>query len=887
MASGKLGKRILSVLGVIITVVFASVILIPILFKDKILTLVKKEMNEQLVATANFKDVNLSLFRHFPNLSVGIEELSIVGKEPFAGDTLIAAERIDISLDIMKALSGTYDILSIDINTPHIHAFINEQGKTNWDITKPTPPSNDNTPVQPFAFKLRHYAINHAYIEYNDEQGKMKAVLVNLTHSGSGNFTSDLFTLKTSTTIDALSYTFGGVPYLVNTKTSVDADIDIDNKTSKYTFNTDKIQLNGLKMSTSGFVQMPDTTKMIMDIQFKTPSNDFKDILSMVPGIYQNNFKDVKTTGTVALNGFIKGTYTSKQMPAYEVNLSIQNGSFQYPSLPDKVSDIQIKLQAKNNDGNNDHTVVNIEKGHIVFGKDPFDFRLLLKTPVSNPWIDASMKGRIDLSQMEHLMKLEAGTKMSGIITADVTLKGSISAATQQHYDQLYAVGTVGINQLNYVAKDYPDGVQLNTLLLTFNPKNVTVDNLKGQYQKINFTGNGSIDNLLGYYLHQEALTGNLNIKADKIDVNKLMGQPTTPPAAKAPPTPPFVVPGNLNLTLSAEVGSVIYDKLTLSDLQGTLNISDQAVNMKGLTAKGLDGTIKMDGYYSTKLDKKHPDIYFSYDLQSLDIQKTYNTFVTVQKLMPIGKSINGKLSSKLTVKGKVGDDMAPIFSSLSGKGDLFILQGVLSSFPVVDQLADKLKMNQLKQIVIKDSKTFFTFENGRVTLAPFTYKNGDITMEIAGSHGFDQSIQYGMNMMVPRSAMGSQGNALIDNLTAKAAGSGVPVKVGDKVNLAIKIGGTFSKPTIETNLKDVAGNAVNDIKKQIANEVQKKADSVKNVVKDTIKAVKNQVVNEAKNEVKNAVNNQLNGTKDTAKKNNALEDAKNKAKDKFKGLFK
>jgi hypothetical protein len=143
------------------------------------------------------------------------------------------------------------------------------------------------------------------------------------------------------------------------------------------------------------------------------------------------------------------------------------------------------------------------------------------------------------------------------------------------------------------------------------------------------------------------------------------------------------------------------------------------------------------------------------------------------------------------------------------------------------------------------------------------------------------------MNMMVPRSAMGSQGNALIDNLTAKAAGSGVTVKVGDNVNLAIKIGGTVSKPTIETNLKDVAGNAVNDIKKQIANEVQKKADSVKNVVKDTIKAVKNQVVNEAKNEVKNAINNQLNGTKDTAKRNNALEDAKNKAKDKLKGLFK
>ncbi|MEI8279626.1 MAG: AsmA-like C-terminal region-containing protein [Bacteroidota bacterium] len=880
---GKLFKRILKIVGIVIGLFLLTAILVPILFKDKIMTLVKKEMNDQLNATADFKDVNISLFRHFPNLAVGIEDLSIVNKAPFAGDTLIAAIRIDVSVDLLKAISGSYDIKSIDVETPRIHALVNEKGASNWDITKP-----DNTPKsaaapKPFALKLRHYAISNAYFEYRDDQGKMLAILENLNHSGSGDFSSDAFKLSTKTSIDAMSYSYGNVPYMYKVKTAVDLDLDIDNKTGKYSFNTDKIQLNGLRMSTSGYVQMPDTVNMKMDIQFKTPSNDFKDILSMVPGIYQNNFKDIKTSGKASLNGLIKGTYNSKQMPAYTVNLSVENGSFQYPSLPEKVSNIQIKMQANNPDGVTDHTIVDIEKGHIEFGAEPFDFHLLMKTPISNPWVDASMKGKIDLSQMSKFMKMEEGTKMAGIINADVSVKGSISAASQQHYDQLDANGSIGIANLMYASKDYPDGVNIYSLMLVFNPKNVTVSNMKGQYMKTIFSGDGSIDNLLGYYLHNESLTGSLHVAADKIDVNKWMGTPSTTTPAKTASTGPFLVPSNLNITLLAAAGTIQYDNLTLTDVQGALAISDQTVNMQNISGKGLDGTIKISGSYSTKLDKKNPDIHLSYDVSSLDVQKTYTTFNTVQMLMPIAKCISGKLTSTLTMQGKLDANMMPVMNSLSGKGELLILQGTLNNFPAVDQIADKLKMSQLKSLQLKDLKTYFTFENGRVSTTPFTYKVGDISMEVAGSHGFDQTIQYGINMAVPRTSLGSQGNAMVKDLASKAAGKGIPIKIGDKVNMAIKVGGTITKPTVETDLKDVAGNAVNSVKEQIAAEAKKRVDSARSVVKDTVKAIKNQVVKEAKNEIKN----QILGSKDSSKKNDVIKDVKSKAENTLKGLFK
>ncbi len=883
---GKIVKRVFITLAILIGLFLLAAVLVPVLFKDKILAIVKKEMNNNLNASADFKDVNLSLFKHFPNLSVGIEEVSVVGVATFSSDTLIAAKSIDISLDFMKAIGGTYDILNIGLVDPRIHAIVHKNGEANWNITKPDSSAKSSGAAQPFAMKLRKYSIEDAFIEYNDQVGKMYVMIEHLTHSGSGDFTSDAFTLSTKTTAEAVTFAMGGIPYLNRVKASADLDLGIDNKAAKYTFNTEKIQINGLKLSTKGFVQIPDTTKMLMDIVFSTPSNDFKDILSLVPGIYQNNFKDIKTTGKAKISGMVKGTYTSKQLPAFAVDMNITDGSFQYPDLPQKVSNIQLKLNVTNPDGVMDHTVVNLEKGHIEFGGDPFDFRLLLKTPLSNQWIDAAMKGKVDLTQMQKFVKLDAGTKLTGVIAADVSVKGSVAAAQKQKFDELYAAGTIAITNLAYASKDYPTGVDVTNLLLTFNPKNVTMSGLKGQYLGTHFTGDGSIDNLLGYSLHHEALKGSMHFAADQLDVNKFMGPPTPQPDPKTQaPMTVFVVPDNLDIMVKAEVGTVLYDQLKLTDVQGAMLIRNEVIALQNINCKGLDGTIKMNGFYGTATDKKSPDIQFDYGVDNIDVQKTYTSVGMVQKMMPAGKYISGKMNSHLSVAGKLGSNMQPVMNSLTGKGDLQMLSGLISNFPVTDQIADKLNMPKLKSFPVKDMKMSFTFENGRVTVQPYKFKIDQAEIEVAGSHGFDQTIQYGVNIGAPTAMMGSQGTSLVNNMLAQANTKGLALKLGDKVNLALKITGTVTAPKVETNLKNLAGDAVDDVKKQVADLVKHKADSVKAVVKDTVKAIKTQVVAAAKDELKK----QFLGGGDSTKKTNttdAVKDAAEKAKKGLKGLF-
>jgi uncharacterized protein involved in outer membrane biogenesis len=881
----KIVKRVFIGVAILIGLLLATAIAIPVFFKDKILVMVKKAANDNLNATVDFKDVDISILRSFPRLSVGISGVSVIGREDFKNDTLIAADNIDVAVDLMKAINGQYEILNVGLSTARIHAIVLENGKANWDIAKPSPETAPKEESAPFAMKLRKYSIERTYIEYDDRQGKMKAVIRNLNHSGSGDFSSDAFTLSTNTTADALSFIYGGVPYLNKVKTAIDLDLQIDNKASKYSFNTEKIQLNGLKLYTKGFVQMPDTTNMVMDVQFGTPSNDFKDILSLVPGIYTADFKDIKTTGKLALSGFVKGKYNATQMPSYMLNLDIDNGSFQYPALPQKVSNIQVKLKVVNPDGIIDHTVVNLEKCHVELGAEPFDLRMLLRNPMTDQWIDAAAKGHVDLSRMSQFISLEAGTKMAGEVSADVSVKGSMAQAQKKQFDKIDAAGTIGIKNLSYSSKDYPDGVAINSLLLTFNPKNVTVADLRGQYLKTNFSGSGSVDNLLGYYMSNQALSGTLSFVADQVDVNKFMGTTptTTATPAAAPATDPFVVPNNLDVELKVTVGTLKYDNIVLTNVSGGMAIRNETVLLNDIAGKGFDGMLKMSGSYSTKVDKKNPDIAFSYSVQSVDIQKTFNSFETVQKMMPAAKYMSGKVNTNLTVNGKLGPDMSPLMNTLSGKGDLMLLGGLLSGFPVTEQLAEKLKLTQFRSITLKDMKLFFSFQDGRVTVEPYKMKLGnDIEAEIAGSHGFDQTLKYGANVVVPRALLGSAGNTMVNNLVNQAASKGIPITLGDKINFAVNITGTTTKPKVETDLKNVAGNAVNNIKEEIKKTIEKKVDSVKTVVKDTVKAIKQQVVTETKEEIKKQLTGESN-----KKPEEAVKGAAEKAKEGLKGLFK
>lgn len=885
-------KKTLKITGIVLLVLVGFLFAAPYLFKSQIVSFVKKQINNSLNAKVDFKDVDLSFFRHFPKVAVALDQLQVVGVNEFSEDTLIAAKRIDAAVNIMSVIKGeNMNIYSVEIEEPRIHALVNKEGKANWDIVK-TNSSVAKEPGEekPFNLQLQQYSIKNAYIRYVDEPGDMDAEIVNLDHEGSGDFTSDLFTLRTKTKADAVSFTYSKIPYLSKTHTGIDADIQVDNKTNTYTFKTDKINLNQLVLAAEGFFQMADDYKM--DIKFNAPSTDFKNILSLIPVVYQKDFANIKTSGQAVFNGFVKGTYSETQIPAYNINLDVKNGFFQYPDLPKPVKNINLTLKVDNPDGVTDHTVVEIPKGHIEIDNDPFDFRLLVKNPVSDMFVDAAAKGKLDLSKVAQLVKLEQGTKLAGLLNADVNVKGNVDAIQQQQFDRFSAGGTIGLSNFFYASKDYPDGIKLDNLQSSFSPKNVVLSNISGQYMKTNFAANGQINNLLAYVLKDQTLDGSLNVKADKVNLNDWMGVSTDTATQGTEAAEPFVVPNNIHFTVNAGVDEVKYDKLDIQDLSGSLEIANETIQLRNIKGNALNGTMNINGSYSTAESKKKPDISLTYDVKDLDVEKTFYAFNTVQKLMPIGQFIAGKLNSQLTMKGKLGENMMPDLASLTGNGNLLLIQGFLSKFKPLEQIAQTLNVKELEQISIKDVKNYIEFTNGKVMVKPFKTKVKDIEMEIGGFHGFDQSMDYIINLKVPRALMGEKGNAFVNNLVTQAANKGVPVKVGDMVPIQIKLGGFLKNPQIKTDLRQTASDLATDLKQQVTDFARAKADSTKTAVtkavKDSVESAKKQLAKAAEDELKKKLfgkkdSSSLQSTDTTSTKKKLEETGKGLIRDIFK----
>src|SRR5687768_2304701 len=234
---------------------------------------------------------------------------------------------------------------------------------------------------------------------------------------------------------------------------------------------------------------------------------------------------------------------------------------------------------------------------------------------------------------------------------------------------------------------------------------------------------------------------------------------------------------------------------------------------------------------------------------------------------------------------------MMPKLSTITGSGTLLLLQGVLNKFAPLEKLASALDISSLKAITLRDVKSYFDIADGKIFVKPFNVKVQDIDMEIGGKHGLDQSIDYVINMKVPREKLGSKANALVNNLATQASNKGIPIKVSDVISFKVNMGGSITNPTVKTDLSG-AGNSLADEMKNQAQELlaakKAAADSAKavaiNAAKDTLKSVKNQAVQEAKNQLAK----QIFGQKDTTatKDSTPAKSSRQKAEESVKGLF-
>lgn len=877
-------KKVLIILASLVGLILIAAVVLPIIFKDDIQAAIDNELDNALNAKVYYDTdaFSVSLLKSFPDVSVTVGNFGIVGLEPFESDTLVAVDEFSLSLDIMSVISGDQiEIVNVSLLEPMINIIVLEDGTANYDIVKPTEETaQESGESAPLSIKIQGWEIVNANIVYADAATPMIAAIGGMTHTGSGDFSLDVFDMVTTTSVNAMTFNYDGVDYIYKKSLNADITMAMDLANMKFTFKENKISLSNFGFGFEGFVSMP-AEDIAMDITFAGNEIDLISVLSLIPGTYQEYLDGVTASGTVGFDGYVRGIYNENSMPQVLANFGIEGGKIVYADYPIPMEQIDVKATFDMPSADLTETTFLMDKFHMLLDGEEVTAYLDFKDLEDYYW-DFRMNGNLDLEKITKVIKLEE-TKLKGKVKAELTTKGRMSDLEAERYANLPTSGSMEITGFYYESPDLPQGFGIANTKMTLDPKDITLVNFSGNAGKTDLNMDGKISNYLAYALNDSAmLYGKLNFSSSLVDANEWMSEETTEEDVAADTAALEIVriPENIDFVLASNIENIRYDDLELKKFNGQLIIRDGAVRMEQVGFNLLDGEFEMNGVYESAMALEKPIYDFDFGIKGLSISSAFQSFVTVQKLVPVAEKMTGKFSTDFKLGGSIGEGMMPIYEDMQGSGLAEIAQASLKNVKVLSAVSSVSKLSQSDgEVTMKDVLLSLEIRDGRLWVEPFDLTIGSRKATVGGSTGVDGSLDYAMAMDVPSGQVGDALNSAISSF------AGISNAVGKDITLNLGIAGTYDDPKVKLLSAGPSGEGGSSgvkaaLQQQAKEKVAEKKEEVKKAVteaKDSVTTVVTEKVDSAKAEVKEKVED----AKDEAK-----EEVKDKAKDALKGVF-
>lgn len=844
-------KKGIKILIAVVACILGILLIVPLMLKGKIKDIAETTANEMLEAKVSLGDVSMNFFSDFPNASLGVKDVAIVGINDFSGDTLANVGELDVVINLASLFGDSYEINEVELNDATLNAKLLANGLANWDIvisSDSTEVEEDTTASSPFKLDLDDFSVNNLSVSYDDqmdsmfaavkgldlqlvgdisldlqtlaniekfkmavgqliykdEKGSLGADLRNVSMDFSGSMSDKISNISTTLSVDSLSLLMENIPYLSNVKTEAEIELEADLENNKFKFGKNYLKLNEIKANFEGFVHVLESS-MDMDLKINTPNIDFKQILSLIPIIYKDDFASLQTSGSVNLNAFAKGRMAGDTLPELNIDLNIADAMFKYPDLPSSVKDINIAANVRNNGNITDSTQISVPQLAFNMAGNPFKVSLGVKTPISDPNFNFAANGKLDLGKIVEVVHLE-DISLKGIFDAALVAEGKMSYIDKEEYEKFHINGDLNLADFVLDMSSLNYDVLINEAKLGFSSQFINL-NAGLALGESDIALKGKLQNFIQYIMRGETIKGSLDVNSKLLNVSELLGEEESETTEVAEDTTAgsssIHIPGNLDFALNANIATLLYDGIELKDIIAALSIKDQKAKINSIKANTMGGSLGLSGTFDTQ-DTLKPVVDFDIDVKDMIIAKVFTDITTANKLVPLLADANGNFSMNMDFHSDMDSELNPILNSINASGNFISKEVGLDSVAALEKIAELVKYPALKNPSLKDISIKFLIKDGRVTADPFETFIQTAKLNVSGSSGLDQTLDYVTTITLPES---------IKSL--------VPLAID------VKIGGTFRNPKIsigaEKTLENLKETAIETVTK-VVDEAKEKA---------------------------------------------------------------
>ncbi|MEO0897344.1 MAG: hypothetical protein AAFY71_13140 [Bacteroidota bacterium] len=328
----------------------------PTVFKGWIQKKALSEMESAVDAFVNFSSLEVSTIKKFPNIHVHLQDFLIMGEHTFAGDTLIAAQSIELTWNPWKEAPQTL-IENLEIENGLIQLVYDKYGEANFDIAKKeeSDSSNrvdstqvDSVPPAPFSIEVAQYEFKNIACGIEDQTWDMFMRVQIPSHQGQAFMSQDSFRLSTQNQAKDIFLSIDDKIYINHMP--VEGDLTMyagQSSPDVYFMQTDSLRFDAKFYGLSGLIGYRFEEDLYeVDINYSLNEVDIPGFRNRFPHLYKQVFgKDERMDGQLGLVGQAKGLYDSTYVPALYAYAKLRD--WQPPSIPTFGAKVQLDVEVK------------------------------------------------------------------------------------------------------------------------------------------------------------------------------------------------------------------------------------------------------------------------------------------------------------------------------------------------------------------------------------------------------------------------------------------------------------------------------------------------------------------------------------------------------------
>jgi len=478
------------VAGIFILFILVGVAL-NLYFTDKRLkSTIMPYVNDAMGRKVDVGTMSLTFFSTFPEPGISIQKMNVPDKTK--SDTLLSLDELIASVNVFSLMGDQIDIRQIRLRNPKFTYLVYPDSTTNIDFLLKSSKTSADTSAG-YAFDIPSFQVSGGNFSYHDETSKTDIRLNNLNADISLNYAKQI-----KSTIDAklggLSASINDTSYIKGLPLSLSQQSTIDLDHESITLDKGTFSIRGLTLNLSGSLSNWSKTLMA-DLKFSSSSDNFGELLRLLPARYGKYTNGLETKGSLAINGNLSGPVGGKDLPKFDITMNVTNGYVKNPDLPQPIQNIQLTAKANND-------LLTIDKLQAKAGENKLSANAKLINPLEdNGNFNVDFDADINLSTLKDFYDISQFDieQMNGQLKVKGTASGNRVKPENAKFDAIaqlkngslkYSGVSKAIEKISVDAKANQSAITINNLQMqaasnTFSMKGVINQPLKKKQRNV------------------------------------------------------------------------------------------------------------------------------------------------------------------------------------------------------------------------------------------------------------------------------------------------------------------------------------------------------------------------------------------------------------------